>query len=147
MSIAVTTIGFTQTTAESFFERLKAAGVKRVLDVRLHNSSQLAGFAKSNDLAYLLREVAGIEYAHEPMLAPTDEMLKAFKKERGDWGVYQGRFLELMSQRRIENRFSPALFEGSCLLCSEAAPHHCHRRLVCEYLNEKWGGTLKVTHL
>jgi len=143
----VTTVGFTQTSAEGFFERLRKAGVKKVVDVRLHNTSQLAGFAKADNLAYFLKAIVGIQYTHQPLLAPTDVMLKAFKKEKGDWGVYQDRFLTLMAERQIENRFRPEMFDGTCFLCSEATPHHCHRRLVCEYLNGKWGGILMVQHL
>lgn len=143
----VSTIGFTKTTAEGFFERLLKAGVKKVVDVRLHNTSQLAGFAKADDLAYFLKRIGDIQYVHEPRLAPTDSMLRAYKKEKGDWRTYEERFLGLMSERLIENHFKPEMFDGACLLCSEATPHHCHRRLICEYLNEKWGGSLKVRHL
>jgi uncharacterized protein (DUF488 family) len=143
----VLTIGFTKTTAEGFFERLLNASVKKVVDVRLHNTSQLAGFAKADDLAYLLKRIGGIGYMHQPLLAPTDPMLKAYKKEKGDWRTYEERFLELMSERHIEARFRPEMFDGACLLCSEATPHHCHRRLVCEYFNEKWDGALEVRHL
>ena len=143
----VSTIGFTRTTAEGFFERLLKSGVKRVVDVRLRNTSQLAGFAKSDDLAYFLKKIGGIEYAHQPLLAPTDAMLKAYKKEKGDWDAYEARFMALMAQRQIENRLRPEMLEGTCLLCSEATPHHCHRRLVCEYLNDKWNGALTVRHL
>ena len=143
----VSTIGFTKTTAEGFFERLLNAGVKKVVDVRLHNTSQLAGFAKSDDLAYFLKKIGGIQYVHQPLLAPTDLILKSYKKEKGDWRAYEERFLGLISERQIEKRFKPEMFDGACLLCSEATPHHCHRRLVCEYLNEKWGGVLDVRHL
>jgi uncharacterized protein (DUF488 family) len=146
-NVMMATIGFTQTTAKRFFERLLAANVKRVLDVRLHNTSQLAGFAKSEDLAYFLKAIAGIDYAHQPLLAPTDSILKAYKKEKGDWRVFEGQFSSLMAERQIEKRFTPKMFEGSCLLCSEATPHHCHRRLVCEYLDRKWNGALTVKHL
>lgn len=145
--IDVTTIGFTKTSASRFFERIKKAGVKKVVDVRLHNTSQLAGFAKADDLAYFLKEICGAEYAHQPLLAPTDDILKAYKRDKGDWGVYQGRFTSLMAERAIEKRLKPEAFQGACLLCSEDKPHHCHRRLVCEYLNDKWGGVLKVRHL
>lgn len=143
----VCTIGFTQTTARGFFERLKAAQVRSVIDVRLHNTSQLAGFAKADDLAFFLGEIGGMTYRHEPLLAPSDDILKAFKRDKGDWRVYETRFLDLMAERKIEARLKPDLFEGACLLCSEAAPHHCHRRLVCEYLNRKWDGRLRVRHL
>jgi uncharacterized protein (DUF488 family) len=117
------------------------------MDVRLHNTSQLAGFAKADDLAFFLRRIGNIQYVHQPLLAPTDEMLKAYKKEKGDWLAYQERFLRLMSERQIENRFTMEMFDGACLLCSEAKPHHCHRRLICEYLNKKWPGALEVRHL
>jgi uncharacterized protein (DUF488 family) len=145
--IRVATIGFTQSTAERFFDRLQRAGVKTVIDVRLHNTSQLAAFAKADDLAFFLKQIGHIKYVHQPLLAPTDTMLKTYKKEKGDWNVYQGRFLELMAERKIENKLTPETFEGACLLCSEALPHHCHRRLVCEYLNDKWDGALSVQHL
>lgn len=145
--IVVSTIGFTQTTAERFFERLLKSGVKKVIDVRLHNTSQLAGFAKADDLAYFLRKIGGLQYVHQPLLAPTDAMLKAYKKEKGDWGAYERQFLSLMAERRIEHRLQVENLDGTCLLCSEATPHHCHRRLVCEYLNDRWGGRLTVRHL
>src|SRR6202161_1130247 len=143
----VSTIGFTKTTAEEFFERLLNAGVKKVVDVRLHNTSQLAGFAKAQDLAYFLQMIGNIPYVHEPMLAPTDDILKEYRKEKVGWAIYESRFLALMAERRIEERLTPESLDHGCLLCSEATPHHCHRRLVVEYLNEKWGGLLKVRHL
>ena len=143
----VSTIGFTQSTAERFFERLLKSGAKKIIDVRLHNTSQLAGFAKAEDLAYLLRKIGGIQYVHQPLLAPTDGMLNAYKKDKGDWAVYQGQFLALMAERKIEERLKPEMFDATCLLCSEATPHQCHRRLVCEYLNAKWGGALVVRDL
>ncbi|MER8946338.1 DUF488 domain-containing protein [Mesorhizobium sp. M0959] len=146
-NIEVSTIGFTKSTAKNFFERLKKSGIKKVIDVRLHNTSQLSGFAKADDLSYFLKEVCHAEYVHVPMLAPTDNILKAYKKDKGDWSKYERLFLKLISERQIEKRLKPDLFHGTCLLCSEATPHHCHRRLVCEYLNEKWGGSLTVRHL
>lgn len=146
-NIDLTTIGFTKTTASNFFDRLKRASVKKVIDVRLHNTSQLAGFAKADDLAYFLKEICGVQYVHQPLLAPTDDILKEFKRDKGDWNVYENSFMKLMEQRKIENRLKPEMFQGGCLLCSEDKPHHCHRRLVCEYLNSKWNGVLKVRHL
>lgn len=146
-TISVSTIGFTKTNAEGFFERLIRADVRRVIDVRLHNTSQLAGFAKADDLSYFLRKICGIQYEHRPILAPTDSMLKAYKKEKGDWRDYEVSFLALMRERRIEEKIRPEHFDGACLLCSEEKPHHCHRRLVCDYLNERHGGRLTVKHL
>ena len=147
MDIKAFTIGFTKTTAENFFGRLIASNVKLVVDVRLNNTSQLSGFAKSNDLSYFLSKIGGIRYVHRPELAPTEIMLQEFKKEKGEWSLYERRFLDLMEARKIENKFKPEMFDDACLLCSEDKPHHCHRRLVCEYLKGKWGAALKVKHL
>lgn len=147
MKYRVATIGFTKSTAKRFFDRLVRAGVKKVVDVRLHNTSQLSGFAKAEDLAYFLNAIGGIEYVHQPLLAPTDPMLRAFKKEKGDWRSYELEFRRLMVERKIEQMFDPEMFDGACLLCSEDKPHHCHRRIVCEYLNEEWGGVLDVRDL
>ena len=141
------TIGFTKKRAEYFFGKLKQAGVKRVIDVRLNNVSQLAGFAKKDDLVYFLKQLGGMEYMHLKELAPTQEILDAYKKEKGDWAVYEKQFLELMRQRRIDEKLSPEILDGGCLLCSEDKPHHCHRRLVAEYLQEEWGNEVNVTHL
>lgn len=142
----VFTIGFTKTSAESFFTRLRDAGVKTVVDVRLNNVSQLAGFAKKDDLRYFLGALGGIGYEHQTAFAPTQDMLDAYKKAGGDWTEYEQRFLDLMASRRIEDTVSRASLADACLLCSEDKPHHCHRRLVVEYLNKKWGD-LEVTHL
>lgn len=145
-SIRILTIGFTQKSAEKFFTALQKAGVKRVLDVRLNNQSQLAGFSKKDDLAYFLKATSGIEYVHLPLLAPTQEMLDAYKKAKGAWSEYERRFLDLMAQRKIELQLDPQFVNDGCLLCSEDKPHHCHRRLVAEYLQAKWG-KLEIEHL
>ncbi|MCC7492183.1 MAG: DUF488 domain-containing protein [Fimbriimonadaceae bacterium] len=128
------TIGFTQSSAEHFFERLRAAGVRRVVDVRLNNSSQLAGFAKGGDLPYFLQAIAGIAYAAEPRLAPTAAILDAYKKGGGDWSVYEAAFGALLVERAAATVAAAVLRDGDCLLCSEATPEHCHRRLVAEYV-------------
>jgi uncharacterized protein (DUF488 family) len=133
------TIGFTRKAAERFFTILREAGVRTLIDVRLNNVSQLAGFSKRDDLAYFLREIAGIDYLHLTELAPTAEMLEAYKKKQSPWSVYEQRFLDLMSARRIEQTLSREMFQKSCLLCSEHQPRHCHRRLVAEYLAQHWG--------
>lgn len=142
----VFTIGFTKKNARQFFDALRKSGAKRVVDVRLNNVSQLAGFAKRDDLAFFLKEVCGMDYVHLPELAPTQRMLDEYKKLRGDWDTYARRFLDLMEQRRIEDKVPKELLERGCLLCSEDQPHHCHRRLVAEYLKERWGD-LEIAHL
>ena len=145
--MAVYTIGFTKKSAAQFFGALKRAGVKRLLDVRLSNSSQLAAFTKKDDLAYFLQEILGADYKHEPLLAPTRELLDRYKKQRGSWDNYEVAFLELMKQRGIESRLDRSFFEGpTVLLCSEATAERCHRRLVLEYLRDHWGD-LEVVHL
>jgi uncharacterized protein (DUF488 family) len=145
--VEIYTIGFTQTTAEHFFGRLRAAGVGRLLDVRLNNSSQLAGFAKAKDLPFFLRELVGASYDHDPRLAPTQELLDEYKRRKGDWSGYERGFLELMAEREIEHALSPAEFEvPTALLCSEATPDNCHRRLVCDYLAGHWAD-VRPAHL
>ncbi len=132
------TIGFTKTTAENFFSRLKRSGARRIVDVRLNNKSQLAGFAKRDDLSYFAESLCGMGYRHMPELAPTQDILDAYKKKKGPWSEYEEKFLDLMAERQIE-RIDREQLDGGCLLCSEDKPHHCHRRLVAEYLHQKWG--------
>jgi len=145
--VEVYSIGFTKKTAEQFFGLLKAAGIRRLLDVRLNNVSQLAGFSKRDDLQYFLREVCCAEYRHEPLLAPTKEMLDHYKKHKGTWEEYERRFLALMTDRQIELKLNATDFvTPTVLLCSELAPTHCHRRLVLEYLQQKWPD-LTIRHL
>lgn len=140
------TIGFTQKSAARFFELLRAAGVKRLLDVRLNNVSQLAGFTKRGDLEYFCREILGIDYVHRPVLAPTQALLDQYKKRKGDWGDYEAAFLDLMAKRRVETTLDRAELDGACLLCSEPTAEKCHRRLVAEYLARKWED-VEVLHL
>lgn len=140
------TIGFTKKTAREFFDNLRRPGLTRLIDVRLNNVSQLAGFTKREDLKYFCEAILAIDYLHMPDLAPTQEMLDAYKKDRGDWAEYERKFLDLMAQRKVENTMFPALMDKSCLLCSEPTPDHCHRRLVAEYLKEKWTD-VEIEHL
>ncbi len=140
------TIGFTKKPAETFFTKLKRSGAKRIVDVRLNNISQLAGFAKRNDLQFFLHEICRMDYVHVPELAPTQDILDEYKKNQGDWAVYEHKFLELMRKREIEKKIDPAVIADGCLLCSEDKPHHCHRRLVAEYLKSHWGD-VEVSHI
>src|ERR1700690_4095845 len=133
------TIGFTKKTAQEFFNALRRPGLKRVVDVRLNNVSQLAGFSKRDDLQFFAKSICGIDYVHLRDLAPTQTMLDEYKKKRGSWFDYETSFLDLMAQRRIEEVVSKDLLDGGCLLCSENEPEHCHRRLVAEYLSRRWG--------
>ncbi len=140
------TIGFTKKSAEDFFSKLKRSGARRIVDVRLNNVSQLAGFAKRNDLQFFLREICGMDYVHLPDLGPTQDILDEYKKNKGDWSVYEQKFLDLMRRRQIEKKIDRAVIADGCLLCSEEKPHHCHRRLVAEYLKSHWGD-IEVSHI
>ena len=145
--IKINTIGFTQKSAEDFFCLLKKSNTKLLIDVRINNVSQLSGFAKKNDLQFFLKELCNIEYQHMPELAPTDSLLKLYKKGDISWERYETEFLNLMAKRNIEKLVNANLLENSCLLCSEHKPHFCHRRLVVEYLNKNSDLKLEVKHL
>ena len=142
----LSTIGFTKKSARRFFDLLRQSGTKRIVDVRLNNESQLAGFAKKADLEYFLDALCGMEYVHLPTLAPTKEILDDYKKKRMDWKTYEDRFIALMHERRIEETIPQEIIADGCLLCSEDKPHHCHRRLVAEYLKQHWGN-VEIGHL
>jgi uncharacterized protein (DUF488 family) len=140
-------IGFTQKSASEFFNTLKSNGIERLLDVRLNNTSQLAGFAKQADLAYFLREICNCAYEHEPLLAPEQEMLDTYKKLKGSWDIYAEQFMNLMHTRKIESAISQQSFnQKTVLLCSEPTAEHCHRRLVLEYLQNSWQDVI-IQHL
>ncbi len=142
--IKIFTIGFTKKSAEQFFTQLQQPELVRLIDVRLNNVSQLAGFTKKNDLSFFLREIINIDYLHLPDLAPTKMILQEYQRNK-NWQVYEQQFLALMAQRQIET-LDKYLIHGGCLLCSEATPQHCHRRLVAEYLREQWSG-VEIQHL
>ena len=144
--IKIFTIGFTKKTAEEFFSMLITAGVKRIIDVRLNNTSQLAGFAKQDDLCYFLKTICSIDYVHMPDIAPTKEILDEYKKNKGDWEVYEKQFAALLSERKTEEKILPKIKDKDCLLCSEEKPDNCHRRLVAEYFCEK-RGNIEIMHI
>ena len=140
------TIGFTRKTADQFFTLLDRPDLRRVVDIRLNNNSQLAGFTKSADLAFFLRRVLDKDYIHLPRLAPSAEMLKAYRKSKGDWTQYERDFIALMQRRQIQETVPAELIDGGCLLCSEATPGQCHRRLAAEYLAAMWKN-IEIIHI
>ncbi|MEU5846351.1 DUF488 domain-containing protein [Saccharopolyspora shandongensis] len=140
------TIGFTKKSAETFFGLLRTSGAATLVDIRLNNVSQLAGFAKRDDLRYFVSELCGMEYTHQPDLAPTQPILDDYKKRGSDWATYEDRFFELMARRGIEDAIPRELLDNAVLLCSEDQPKHCHRRLVAEYLARRWGD-VTIEHL
>ncbi len=142
----VFTIGFTKKSARDFFERLRRPGLARLVDVRLNNLSQLAGFSKRDDLHFFCEVILSIGYLHVPELAPTQAMLDSYQKNHGSWPDYEKRFLGLMAERKVEEVVAREAIDGGCLLCSESTPENCHRRLVAEYLQSKWGG-LEIEHI
>ncbi len=143
----INTIGFTKKNAQTFFNFIKHENVSTLIDVRLNNVSQLAAYAKRDDLKFFLRELCDSDYVHIPDLAPTKELLNSYKKGHISWEHYQDSFLNLMAQRNVERILQPSLLNDSCLLCSEHEPHFCHRRLVTEYLNAHSDFNFTVKHL
>ena len=142
------TIGYTKKPAEEFFDLLESHGIERVLDVRLRNTSQLAGFSKKQDLEYFLRRLLCIEYYHFESLAPTPEIRKAYQESEMDWELYVKEFYGLLEERKVLDTLDRDFFaeKSCCLLCSEPTPDHCHRRLVAEYLQKSWPD-VEVEHL
>ncbi len=141
------TIGFTKRTAAGFFGTLKQNGIRRLLDIRLHNASQLAGFSKRDDLAFFLDAVGGIAYRHDTLLSPTADLLDAYRRKRISWDEYAERFLALIAERDVHNVLEPSEFsQPTVLLCSELGPEKCHRRLVIEHLARHWPD-VKAVHL
>ncbi len=128
------TIGCTKKPARQFFTLLQTAGVRRLVDVRLNNASQLAGFAKKNDLAYFLEKICGIDYIHLPQWAPDQALLDLYKKKKTDFSTYEKTYQALLKQRDMNKTEVPRIKDKDCLLCSEHAPEFCHRRLAAEYI-------------
>ncbi len=145
--MTIYTIGFTHKSAEDFFGKIQEAGVRRLIDIRLNNSSQLAGFTKKDDLAYFAKTICGIEYLHLLDLAPTAEVLNPYRDDKKHgWTTFEKQFLHLLKSRRVEETVPKRTIDGGCLLCSEETADHCHRRLVAEYFQEKWG-PVRIRHL
>lgn len=140
------TIGFAGKSAEQFFTSLMKHGVRKVIDIRLNNVSQLAGFTKKNDLKYFLKEIAGIEYEYVPLLAATKELMEGYRGGKISWEEYEATYLRLLEERQVEKVLKPEDFDRGCLLCSEKEPDHCHRRLAAEWLQRKWEG-VEVRHI
>lgn len=144
--VVLFTIGFAKKDAQTFFEMLRMARIRKVIDVRLNNVSQLAGFTKKNDLKYFLEKIIGCQYQHRPDWAPTDVILDPYKKGKTTWNDYVRDFTELMEQRKIGSDVSPADLDHVCLLCSEPTPEQCHRRLVAERIRGLYP-QMKLIHL
>lgn len=144
--IKLFTIGFTQKSAAEFFGKLEKAGIRRVIDTRLNNTSQLSGFAKQSDLQYFLSQISQIEYEHHLSLAPTQDILTAYKQKKMSWEEYESHYLNLIHDRGIESILNKKKLENCCFLCSEHQPHFCHRRLAAEYLQSRFDN-IEVIHL
>lgn len=140
------TVGFTRKSAQEFFDTLKRNNIRQIVDIRLNNTSQLAGFTKKDDLQYFLRELCGVDYYHLEFLAPTKEMREQYAKSK-NWDIYAREYIKLLESRNILNKLDKSFFEReTCLLCSEASAEHCHRRLLTQYLKELWED-VEVVHI
>ena len=144
--IRIFTIGYAGKNARQFFTILKQAGVKKVIDVRLYNTSQLAGFTKKQDIEYFLQSIVGAEYIHLPIMAPTKQLLGDYKKGLISWQQYETRFKSIITQCQIEKHIILQDMDMTCFLCSEAKADNCHRRLVVEYLAKHWQN-ISIIHL
>jgi uncharacterized protein (DUF488 family) len=144
--ITLFTIGFAGKSAEQFFGLLAQTGVRRVIDVRLYNSSQLAGYTKRSDLEYFLKTIIGADYVHLPIFAPTKAMLDGYKKGQITWLEYERQYQDILQHRQPHNKFDPAILDHACLLCAESTADQCHRRLAAEYLQSIWPN-LAIKHL
>jgi uncharacterized protein (DUF488 family) len=145
--VEIYTVGFAGKTAEVFFGTLKRAGVRRVADIRLRPNGGLSLFARGTDLPFFLRELVAAEYVHLPLLAPTKELLGDYRKKKIDWPEYERRYCALLDERGVAGKLDRKLFDApAALLCSEAKPDQCHRRLAAEYLKSHWP-QVSVTHL
>ncbi len=144
--MVVCTIGFSKKNLRELISKLKDAGVEKVMDIRLNNTSQLAGYAKKQDLEYVL-DLVGIDYEHYPELAPTEELLKDYKGKKVSWDEYEKAFNAILDQRKpmdhLEHQKEPGTI---CLLCSEDKPQNCHRRLVAEYFKAN-AEEIEIRHL
>lgn len=147
MSNNIYTIGFTQKSAETFFSLLKSNKVQRLIDTRLNNTGQLAGFSKRDDLQYFCKTIAGISYFHWEESAPEESWLKAFKSKNISWDIYANEYISTLQKRKIELSSATVLGDSACLLCSEARPHQCHRSLLAKYLTQKSHIHHSVIHL
>lgn len=132
------TIGFTKKSAADFFGILKENNITKVIDIRLNNTSQLAGFSKYPDIEFFLREIIDVDYIHDPMFSPLEVTLKRYKSKKITWIDYMVEFEATMNERRIKEYILNKYFHEDrlCLLCSEALPTHCHRSLVANIFKE-----------
>ena len=146
--ITLFTIGFTKKSAEKFFSLLNQAGVRKIVDIRLNNSSQLAGFAKGDDLRYFAKKICGAEYLHILDFAPTKELLKSYQDKETTWDEYVSVYRDLLEKRGVKSRYSIDAFDQACFLCTEDLPTNCHRRLLVEYFEEVFPDKdIKIIHL
>jgi uncharacterized protein (DUF488 family) len=144
--IRIFTIGYAAKNAREFFIILTRAGIRKVIDVRLYNTSQLAGFTKKQDVEYFLQTIVGAEYLHLPIMAPTKQLLNDYKKGLISWQQYETQFKSIIAQRQIDKHIIPHDLDMACFLCSEATADNCHRRLIAEYLADNWQN-ISIHHL
>lgn len=142
------TIGFTQKSAKTFFESLKNNNIETIIDIRLNNTSQLAGFAKFPDIAFFLNELCAINYIHDTKFAPQKTTLKNYKNKTIDWEQYVAEFDNTMKSRHIEEyiRKNYRNLNNMCLLCSEPTAEKCHRRLIADIFKSQYTH-LEIIHL
>lgn len=142
------TMGFTQKNAEQFFGLISKNEIELLIDVRLNNQSQLAGFTKGRDLQFFLENLCKCKYEHNIIFAPTKEILNSYKKQQISWGDYVVQYNALLEKRNVENIFMRKYIEYNrvLLLCSEPTAENCHRRLLAERL-KNYIPEIEITHI
>lgn len=145
--ITLFTIGFTKKSAEHFFTLIRDNQVKQLIDVRISNSSQLAGFAKGKDLEFFTKEICHISYKHMTDFAPTKDLLDKWHKHEVSWEEYETIYTGILKERGIMRHYGVSQFDNACFLCSEETPEQCHRRLLTEYFKQHSTEEVKIIHL
>lgn len=141
------TIGFTQKPAERFFNLLKKNGVKKLVDVRCHSNSQLAGFAKSNHLGFFCKELLGISFEVVTDFAPSEQLMKQWRDRKVTYNEYRSKYISELEANDVLARYDAKQFDGACFLCSEASAEPCHRKILCEYLRDNCDETVVINHI
>lgn len=145
--VVLYTIGFTKKSAETFFNLLRRNGVKSLIDIRISNNSQLAGFAKGRDLDFFVKEICAARYEHILDFAPTKDLLDKWHKQEIDWRGYETTYVALLRQRKVVNKYDIKKFDHACFLCSEETPEKCHRRLLVEFMQREYSEEIIIKHL
>ena len=140
------TIGYTKKSAREFFGLIKANEIDVLVDVRLYNNTQLAGFSKSRDLEFFLAALCGCGYVWAKQFAPSPALFNDYKSGQIDWAACEAVYRDFLNAHTGLDFFRLYRNKRICLLCAEETPECCHRRLLAEKIADEYDGT-EITHL